>query len=242
MVTSRSVRSIVQKPSTAHRRPRRAAPAPLSSVDGLYACSEYSRAIDSITRRGRRASLSVELAGAVSGDASSVLPRAVILEVSGIVFTGYSPGTGLLVVSSTLREPRLAAGGYPRQGADAANAANAAEDRYVGQGRIMARTRNRTRNAQLAAVIVETSLSQEQVAARMVRVAAEVGATELLGITRSHVSQWILGSQPKGRAALILCETLSRHLRRRVTPAEVGLQTPLPDAAGAPEWSVDTLT
>lgn len=100
----------------------------------------------------------------------------------------------------------------------------------------------RTRNVKLAGVIAETGWSQEQVAATFVRVAAELGATELLGTKRSHISMWVLGTQPTGRAPLLLCETLSRRLQRPVTPADIGLRSPASAAATAPEWHVDTLT
>ncbi|WP_326812452.1 Tat pathway signal protein [Streptomyces scopuliridis] len=99
----------------------------------------------------------------------------------------------------------------------------------------------RSRNTELASAIRETGWSQQQTAARFAEVAAENGASELLGITRSHISQWVLGTQPSGRAPHILCETLSRELRRPITPAAIGLR---PESAGTnvvPEWSVDTL-
>lgn len=100
----------------------------------------------------------------------------------------------------------------------------------------------RTRNTKLAGLIAETGWSQEQVAAAFVRVAAELGATELLGTRRSHISMWLLGTQPTGRAPLLLCETLSRRLQRPVTPADIGLRSLASAAATAPEWHVDTLT
>jgi tetratricopeptide (TPR) repeat protein len=100
----------------------------------------------------------------------------------------------------------------------------------------------RTRNTKMASVIRETGWSQEQVAAQFVRVAAEVRATELLGTKRSHISMWVLGTQPTGRAPLILCETLSRRLQRPITPADIGLRPGASEATTAPDWHVDTLT
>ncbi len=97
----------------------------------------------------------------------------------------------------------------------------------------------RTRNTRLAAAIAELGWSQEQVAARFRRVAAESDAAELLAVTRSHVSQWVLGSRPKDRAARILCETLSRGLRRPVSAAEIGLASDEADVSTV-EWSGDT--
>ncbi|MCC9738500.1 Tat pathway signal protein [Streptomyces sp. MNU89] len=99
----------------------------------------------------------------------------------------------------------------------------------------------RERNTKLAALIAETGWSQAQVAARFVRVALEADVREWAGATRSHVSQWVLGTQPSGRAPAILCETLSRGLKRPVTLTDVGLTGPDPAAATAPDWRVDTL-
>lgn len=98
------------------------------------------------------------------------------------------------------------------------------------------------RNEKLASVIAETGWSQPKVAAAVVRVAAEVGASELFSTTRSHIAMWISGTRPTGRAPLILCETLSRRLQRPVTLAEIGLSASTPDADPASEWRVDTLT
>ncbi|MEO3976875.1 Tat pathway signal protein [Streptomyces sp. CAU 1734] len=95
----------------------------------------------------------------------------------------------------------------------------------------------RTRNTLLAAVIREIGWSQEQTAAHYRRVAAESGVVELTAITRSHISQWVLGSRPEPKAAGMLRETLSRGLRRGLTLAEIGLE----DAGHAePDWSSDT--
>lgn len=98
----------------------------------------------------------------------------------------------------------------------------------------------RERNEQLAAAITETGWSQPKLAAAVVRVAAEAGADELRNVTRSHIAMWVAGTQPSGETPRILCETLSRRLQRPVTPAEIGLDAP--EAPGASEWHVDTLT
>ncbi|WNI20766.1 Tat pathway signal protein [Streptomyces sp. ITFR-16] len=101
----------------------------------------------------------------------------------------------------------------------------------------------RTRNALLAARIAETGWSQPKVAAALLRVARESGATELYGVGRSHIAMWIQGTRPSGRAPHILCETLTRRLGRTVTPADIGLEA-APDPAGdeRSDWSADTLT
>ncbi|WP_432137252.1 Tat pathway signal protein [Streptomyces sp. bgisy154] len=101
--------------------------------------------------------------------------------------------------------------------------------------------RLRRRNTQLEAVLREAGWSQEKLAAHFRIVAAEIGALECRTVTRSHVSQWIAGSRPKDPAPRILCETLSRRLRRIVTLDEVGLLTDGAEQT-APAWEADTLT
>ncbi|MFJ2400405.1 Tat pathway signal protein [Streptomyces xanthochromogenes] len=100
----------------------------------------------------------------------------------------------------------------------------------------------RTRNAALAAVLAETGWSQTQAANAFVRVAAECGARDLAGISRSHISMWVLGTRPSGQAPHILCETLSRRLGRRLTLADIGLTGPTGHPEGGPDWSVDPLS
>ncbi|MZE53316.1 Tat pathway signal protein [Streptomyces sp. SID5770] len=91
-------------------------------------------------------------------------------------------------------------------------------------------------------MIAETGWSQSALAAAVVRVAAEVGADELLTVKRSHIAMWISGTRPRGRAGEILRETLSRRLKRPVTLAEIGLAGKIPDVATGSEWDTDTLT
>ncbi|MFJ8658697.1 Tat pathway signal protein [Streptomyces sp. NPDC093795] len=98
------------------------------------------------------------------------------------------------------------------------------------------------RNDELAAVIAETGWSQPVVAAAVVRVAAEAGVDELLTVTRSHIAMWVAGTQPRGRAADILRETLSRRLGRPLTLAEIGLARDASDTVTRSEWDTDTLT
>ncbi|MFC5721299.1 Tat pathway signal protein [Streptomyces gamaensis] len=98
----------------------------------------------------------------------------------------------------------------------------------------------RRRNVKLAAVLDETSWSHAQLAMAFVRVAIEHGARELAGVGRSHVSHWVGGTQPSGRAPELLCETLSRRLKRVVTPQEIGLAA-TSDSPGPVDWCADTL-
>jgi hypothetical protein len=103
----------------------------------------------------------------------------------------------------------------------------------------MAQTRKG--NSQLAAVIAQTGLSHAQIARAFVRVALEAEASELAGVGRSHISHWISGSKPSGRAPTILCEALSRRLGRNVTPEDVGLAGESSPMRNALDWCADTL-
>jgi hypothetical protein len=99
----------------------------------------------------------------------------------------------------------------------------------------------RSGNAKLAAVITECGWSHAQVARAFVRVALESGARELASVGRSHVSHWIGGSRPSGRAPTILCEALSRRLGRVVRPDEIGLSSGPRSSHLTSTWEVDTL-
>ncbi|XUL99935.1 Tat pathway signal protein [Streptomyces venezuelae ATCC 10712] len=98
------------------------------------------------------------------------------------------------------------------------------------------------RNNELAAVIAETGWSQPVVAAAVVRVAVESDIKELLSVQRSHIAMWVAGTRPRGRAADVLRETLSRRLGRPLTLAEIGLAEGDSDTVTESEWDTDTLT
>jgi hypothetical protein len=101
----------------------------------------------------------------------------------------------------------------------------------------------RERNVALAALLREAGWSQPQAAAAVARVAAESGVRELEAISRSHISMWVLGTKPSGRAPHILRETLSRRLGRRLTLADLGLEEePTGTTDSGSDWSVDPLT
>jgi len=102
-------------------------------------------------------------------------------------------------------------------------------------------TRSGTGNAKLVAVIAETGLSHAQIARAVAQVAAESGATECVGVGRSHVSHWVRGTMPSGRAPLILVEALSRKLRRVVTLEEIGLPPQPSFSRDGLDWHADTL-
>ncbi|MGC4971808.1 Tat pathway signal protein [Streptomyces sp. DT199] len=101
----------------------------------------------------------------------------------------------------------------------------------------------RERNVALAALLREAGWSQPQAAAAVARVAAESGVRELEAISRSHISMWVLGTKPSGRAPHILRETLSRRLGRHLTVADLGLEEePTGTTDTGSDWSVDPLT
>jgi hypothetical protein len=95
-------------------------------------------------------------------------------------------------------------------------------------------------NPALAAVIAAAGWSHTQVAAAVVRVAREIGAEELYGVGRSHVSHWVAGSKPSGRGPLVLCEALSRRLGRPLTPPDLGLSS-APSGPVSADWRTDAL-
>jgi hypothetical protein len=96
-------------------------------------------------------------------------------------------------------------------------------------------------NPKLTAVIAETGLSHAQIARVVAQVAAESGASECTGVGRSHVSHWVRGTTPSGRAPLILVEALSRKLHRVVTLEEVGLPPQPSFSRDGLDWHADTL-
>ncbi|MGW4890652.1 Tat pathway signal protein [Kitasatospora sp. NPDC004240] len=98
-----------------------------------------------------------------------------------------------------------------------------------------------TRNTRLEAVIKELGWSQDRLAGHLRRIAHEEGAEELQSVTRSHISQWLRGVKPSGRAPAILCQTLARGLGRPVTPAEIGLTGPA-EHTTVTGWDVDTVS
>src|SRR5262245_428846 len=95
-------------------------------------------------------------------------------------------------------------------------------------------------NPQLAALIAASGWSHSQVAVAFVRVAREVGFEELYGVGRSHVSHWVGGSKPSGRAPLVLCEALSRRLGRSLAMPDLGLPGVASGRASA-DWDADPL-
>ncbi|MEV0217612.1 hypothetical protein [Micromonospora sp. NPDC050695] len=90
-------------------------------------------------------------------------------------------------------------------------------------------------------MIAEAGMSHAEVARALVRVAQESNVDELTGVGRSHVSHWIAGSKPSGRAPVLLCEALSRKLGRALTLEDIGLPTPLLSSSDMLGWRVDTL-
>ncbi|MCY9785233.1 hypothetical protein KIK06_15220 [Nocardiopsis sp. EMB25] len=99
----------------------------------------------------------------------------------------------------------------------------------------------RGHNDKLKSLIAELGWSQQQTASRFVRVAQEMGHTDLVSVGRSTISMWVSGTRPQDPAPAVLCETLSRGLGRPVRLEEIGLgRSPIPSAGAI--WGADTLT
>ncbi|MER6528124.1 Tat pathway signal protein [Streptomyces sp. NPDC001508] len=99
----------------------------------------------------------------------------------------------------------------------------------------------RERNKGFAALLGEAGWSRAQAAAAFVKVARENQLTAYTNIQRQHVTHWVAGHQPSGRAPIIMCEALSRRLKRVVTTDEAGFTVPTSPAQGALDWRVDPL-
>lgn len=100
----------------------------------------------------------------------------------------------------------------------------------------------RERNERLAALLEEAGWSRAQAASAFNRVAQEHQPDSVSTIGRSHISMWVGGTEPSGTAPLVLCEALSRRLKRLVTPGEAGLAVRGALEDRALEWGVDPLT
>ncbi|MFJ9889516.1 Tat pathway signal protein [Streptomyces sp. NPDC091287] len=102
----------------------------------------------------------------------------------------------------------------------------------------------RERNERLASLLLEAGWSRAQAAAAYNRVAVETLNGEVLEnskIGRSHVSMWVGGVQASGIAPAILCQALSRRLKREITPQEIGFAAATSPAQEALDWRVDPL-
>ncbi|MFF3489361.1 Tat pathway signal protein [Streptomyces sp. NPDC002701] len=99
----------------------------------------------------------------------------------------------------------------------------------------------RKRNERFEALLKEAAWSRAQAAGAFVRVASESNLTDYTRIARQHVQHWVDGHEPSGQAPIIMCEALSRRLRRVVTAGEAGFTAPNSPAQGALDWRVDPL-
>lgn len=99
----------------------------------------------------------------------------------------------------------------------------------------------RERNERFEALLQEAGWSRAQAAAAFVRVAKENQLGSYMNIQRQHVQHWVVGHEPSGQAPIIMCEALSRRLKRIVTASEAGFTAPNSPAQGALDWSVDPL-
>lgn len=101
--------------------------------------------------------------------------------------------------------------------------------------------RERTPNTKLAELIVETGWTYEAFAAAIKRVAMENGVEQFSTVGRVHVHHWTKGTVPSGSGPQLLCEALSRRLRRPVTLEEAGFGAGGVQGKAISGWDVDTL-
>ncbi|MGE7432744.1 hypothetical protein [Kitasatospora sp. NPDC001175] len=80
--------------------------------------------------------------------------------------------------------------------------------------------RKRTPNQALAALLAETKWKNGQLAREVNRVGGEAGIA--LSYDESAVSHWLSGTIPRQRVQPLICEALSRKLRRPVTSEQAG--------------------
>ena len=100
----------------------------------------------------------------------------------------------------------------------------------------------RMRNERLDALLREAGWSRAQAASAFNRVAQENNLVRYASIGRSHISMWVAGTKPTGQAPVVLCQALSRRLKRMVTPDELGFGTPGNSAQTLLDWHIDPLT
>jgi hypothetical protein len=98
----------------------------------------------------------------------------------------------------------------------------------------------RTRNERLDALLREAGWSRAQAATAFNRISAQNRSAA--GIGRSHVSMWVGGTRPGRDTTVVLCEALTRRLKRIVTPDELGFAGPGSTVLDAPHWDSDPLT
>ncbi|MFI0859785.1 hypothetical protein ACH4RA_05810 [Streptomyces smyrnaeus] len=84
-----------------------------------------------------------------------------------------------------------------------------------------ARSRSRTPNRALRALLEETEWTQAAFARALARLGAEVGIH--LRYDRTSVAHWLRGSRPDPRVQHLMAEALSRRLGRRITVADLGM-------------------
>src|SRR4051794_37888883 len=99
----------------------------------------------------------------------------------------------------------------------------------------------RTRNERLAALLTEAGWSRAQAASAYNNIVRQTNDRSCTVIGRSHISMWVGGTRPTGRAPIILCRALSRQLKREITPNDLGFEVPNAPPRGHAQWSVDPL-
>jgi hypothetical protein len=101
--------------------------------------------------------------------------------------------------------------------------------------------RERTPNTKLAGLIAETGWTYEAFAAAIKRVALENGVQQFSTVGKVHIHHWTKGTVPSGNGPQLLCEVLSRRLRRPISLEEVGFGANGVQGEAISGWDVDTL-
>ncbi|MEU7181393.1 MULTISPECIES: Tat pathway signal protein [Streptomyces] len=99
----------------------------------------------------------------------------------------------------------------------------------------------RRRNERLAALLEEAGWSRAQAASAFNRVVQESKVPDYASIGRSHITMWVGGTRPSGAAPVILCQALTRRLKRLITPEQLGFASPHTPTQGTLDWDVDPL-
>lgn len=99
----------------------------------------------------------------------------------------------------------------------------------------------RRRNERLAALLEEAGWSRAQAAAAFNRVAVESNLLDHASTGRSHITMWVGGTRPSGAAPAILCQALSRRLKRTITPEQLGFASLHSPRQGTLDWEADPL-
>lgn len=102
-------------------------------------------------------------------------------------------------------------------------------------------TKIRTRNTLLEAALAEAGWSYGDFVSALRAVARESSSRDCDRVNRSHVSHWVNGTVPSGRAPELIAETFCRRLGRQVPVVELGFPSASAPTDAEADWNGDTL-